>query len=354
MAQDFEDKTEAATPKRREEARNEGRIAMSADLTSAVGLLAALVVLGLLGQSMVLSMLRLTREAVSVGVVSGDALSNWITHCISSAALILLPFLATVLVLTAVGALTQTGGAVTGKRLLPKPGQLSPLKGIHRIFSWQSLARLVAGILKMLCAGTVAWMTIRGELDRVLASGLAPTVAVLPLAGDITYKLALRLALTLLVLAILDYFYQRWSMERSLRMTKQEVKDEMRNLEGDPMIKQRRRQVQLKLAMQRLQNDVPRADVVVTNPTHFSVALRYDEATMAAPRVVAKGKDFLALRIRQIAEQHGIPVVERPPLARALFAACEVGQEVPATYYRAVAELLAYVYQLSGRATQRA
>lgn len=354
MAQDFEDKTEAATPKRREDARNEGRIATSADLTSAVGLLAALVVLGLLGQGMFLSLLRLTREAVSVGVVSGEALTNWITHCASTGALVLLPFLATVLVLTAAGALTQTGGAVTGKRLLPKLEQLSPLKGIHRIFSWQSLVRLVAGILKMLCAGAVAWMTIRGELNRVLASGLAPTTAVLPLAADITYKLALRLALTLLVLAILDYFYQRWSMERSLRMTKQEVKDEMRNLEGDPMIKQRRRQVQLKLAMQRLQNDVPRADVVVTNPTHFSVALRYDDATMAAPRVVAKGKDFLALRIRQIAEQHGIPVVERPPLARALFAACEVGQEVPAAYYRAVAELLAYVYQLAGRAAQRA
>lgn len=354
MAQEFDDKTEAATPKRREEARSEGRIAMSADLTSAVGLLAALTVFSFLGQGMFMTLLGLTRDAVAVNVVSPDQLTTWIVHCATTGALVALPFLATVLVLTIIGAAAQTGGAVTSKRLLPKLDQLNPMQGISRVFSMQSLVRLIAGILKLVCAGMVAWTTIRSDLDRVLASGLAPVVGVLPLAGDITFRLSIRLALTLLVLAILDYFYQRWTLERSLRMSKQEVKEEMRNLEGDPMIKQRRRQVQLKLAMQRLQNDVPKADVIVTNPTHYSVALRYDEATMAAPRVIAKGKDFLALRIRQIAEQHRVPIIERPPLARALFAACEIGDEVPAAYYRAVAELLAYVYQLAGRAAARA
>lgn len=350
MAQEFDDKTEAATPKRREEARAEGRIALSADLTSAVGLLAALTVFSFVGQSMFMSLRRLTEEAVHFGDLTAGSLNTWMIRCAMTGAWVVLPFIASILVLTILGSVTQTGGSVAGKKLLPKLDQLDPLKGFARIFSWQSLVRLIAGILKMLCAGAVAWTTIRADFDRVLSSGLAPVAGVLPLAAEVTFRLALRLGMVLLVLAILDFLYQRWTLERSLRMSKQEVKEEMRNLEGDPMIKQRRRQVQLKLAMQRLQNDVPKADVVVTNPTHYSVALKYDEATMSAPRVIAKGKDFLALRIRQIAAQNGIPVVERPPLARALFAACEIGHEVPAAYYRAVAELLAYVYQLAGRA----
>jgi flagellar biosynthetic protein FlhB len=154
----------------------------------------------------------------------------------------------------------------------------------------------------------------------------------------------------LLVLGIADYLWQRCKLERQLRMTKQEVREELKRMEGDPLLKQRRRQIQTRLAMQRVQREVPRADVVVTNPTEYAIALRYDEATMGAPRVTAKGRDLLAERIRQLARQHGVPVVERPPLARALYAAVEVGHEVPPAFYRAVAEVLAFVYQLSRRA----
>jgi flagellar biosynthetic protein FlhB len=175
-------------------------------------------------------------------------------------------------------------------------------------------------------------------------------LGILHMASEILFALMLRLALVLLILGLIDYFYQRHKVEKQLRMSKQEIKDELKRMEGDPLVKHRRRQVQAKLAMQRIAIDVPRSDVVVTNPTEYAVALKYDEATMHAPRVLAKGKDLLALRIRQIAQQYGIILVQRPPLARGLYTACDVGDEIPPAYYRAVAEVLAYVYQLSGRA----
>ena len=163
------------------------------------------------------------------------------------------------------------------------------------------------------------------------------------------FALALRLALVLLILAIFDYIWNRYKHVQDLKMTKQEVKEEMRRMEGDPVVKQRRRRVQMQLTMQRMSIDVPNADVVITNPTELAIAIRYDAETMTAPRVIAKGAGFLAARIRQIAVQHGVPVVERKPLARAMYRAVDVGQEVPAQFYRAIAEILAYVYRLTGR-----
>jgi flagellar biosynthetic protein FlhB len=159
--------------------------------------------------------------------------------------------------------------------------------------------------------------------------------------------------LLLFVLAILDYIYQRYRIEKSLKMSKQEVKDEMRRMEGDPKIKQRRRQIALQRVMQRIKKDVPTADVVVTNPTHFAVALQYDSKTMHAPKVVAKGQDLIAMRIREIAVASGVPILERKPLARALYKMCNVGQEIPEEFYSTVAEILAYVYELSGKMKEK-
>jgi flagellar biosynthetic protein FlhB len=170
-------------------------------------------------------------------------------------------------------------------------------------------------------------------------------------ACALVYALAVKLAVILLLLAFLDWAYQRWQRERDLRMSKQEIKEEYKRMEGDPLIKQRRARVARQLAMQRISQAVPKADVIVTNPTHFSIALQYDPKTMKSPKVVAKGADFMAMRIRQIAAIHGIPLVERKPLAQALYKSVEVGQEVPSQFYAAVAEVLAYVYRLSGRKT---
>jgi flagellar biosynthetic protein FlhB len=205
-------------------------------------------------------------------------------------------------------------------------------------------------VLKVVVVGWIAWN---------LASAVLPQIAMLPgldvLAGfehigSIGLTLALQVGAVLVVLGIADYALQRFKHERDLRMTKQQVKDEWKESEGDPKIKQRRMQIARQLAMQRLQTAVPKADVIVTNPEHISVAIQYDPATMNAPRIVAMGADHLAFRIRQIAMKHAIPIVERKPLARALYAQSKVGQEIPADHYKAVAEILAYVYRLKGKA----
>jgi flagellar biosynthetic protein FlhB len=205
-----------------------------------------------------------------------------------------------------------------------------------------SLAKTIAII-------ALAVTVIHGDLPAILMMAELPAMSTFHIASQMVYSLALKMAAALVVLAIIDYMYQRWQHDRDMRMSKEEVKEEMRRMEGDPLVKQRRARVARQLAMQRLGTDVPKADVVVTNPTHFAIALRYDPQTMRAPKVVAKGADFMAMRIRQIAIANGVPLVERKELARGLYKAVDVGQEVPAEFYNTVAEILAYVYRLSGR-----
>ncbi|MCP4245577.1 MAG: EscU/YscU/HrcU family type III secretion system export apparatus switch protein [bacterium] len=185
--------------------------------------------------------------------------------------------------------------------------------------------------------------------DQIMFSLSLDYVSVFGLGAALVFQLGMTLAIVLLVLALIDYAYQRYKHERDLKMTKEEVKDELRSMEGDPVVKRRRREVQMQLAYPRLQKEVPGADVVVSNPTHVAVAIKYDADTMASPRVVAKGADLMALRIRQLAAASGVPIMERPPLARALYESVQVGQEVPERFYQAVAEILAYVYELTGR-----
>ncbi len=345
-----EDKTEQPTPRRRQEAREEGQVPRSPDLTAALALLAALVLLNVFGPGMFERLLLLIREMIDVSDVSLTTLPNWIARTAYSATLLLLPFLLLLMVLTGAGALAQTGILLTPKKLIPRIDNVSPIKGAKRLFSFDSVTRAALGFFKMALVALVAYYTIVARIQPVLGVGAVPPPGILHMASEILFSLMLRLALVLLILGLIDYFYQRHKIEKQLRMSKQEIKDELKRMEGDPLLKHRRRQLQARLAMQRIAIDVPRSDVVVTNPTEYAVALKYDEATMHAPRVLAKGKDLLALRIRQVAQQYGIVIVQRPPLARGLYVACEVGDEIPPAYYRAVAEVLAYVYQLSGRA----
>lgn len=344
------DKTEAPTPRRRQEARDEGQIARSTDLTAAVGILAAIVLLQFMGNDLMGSLLDLTREVGRSGEPLAGQLPAWVLQIAARAAVALLPLLLALFVLTVLGAIVQSGPSFTWKKLKPDITNVSVIKGVKRIFSTDSLTKLLLSLLKIALIGAIAYVTIRGMVVGLIGSGLGGIGGAFTYGADAMFTLALRLALVLLILGLGDFAYQKWKLERSLKMSKQEVKDELKRMEGDPMLKQRRRQIAMKLAMQRVGIDVPKSDVVVTNPTEYAVALRYDEDEMAAPRVVAKGKGWLALHIRQVAQQHGVPVVQRPPLARALFAACEPGQEVPSEYYRAVAELLAYVYRITGRA----
>jgi flagellar biosynthetic protein FlhB len=350
MAQDdAADKTEPPTARRREEAREEGQIARSVDLTAAVSLLAALLLLKALGPQMLERMVGITRALGDRPRLTASGLLPWIKLVGQAAVELTLPFLALLVVLTVVGAVAQSGLLLTWKKLGFKPDRVNPVSGFKRLFSSEAAGRLVQGLLKVSIVTGLAYLTIAGQMGSVLSAGGLHPGGVLRASMSLLFDLAVRLGLALLVLGIVDYLVQRWKLERQLRMTKQEVRDELKKMEGDPLIKQRRRQLQARLAMQRIHAEVPKADVVVTNPTEYAVALKYVEALMRAPRVVAKGKDLLAERIRQVAQQYGVPIVQRPPLARALYVGVEVGQEVPPAFYRAVAEVLAYVYQLSRR-----
>ena len=346
MADSAQEKTEKPTPRRREEARASGQVARSADLNAAVTLLGGLLILHWWGEGMLAKLLALTRKSLGEdGHIAVDAsgLGIALRDMLLDGGRLVMPFMVgVVLIALAVGYL-QVGWLITLKPLTPSFDRLNPLAGLGRMFSARSFVHLIMGVLKTSVLVAVTWWTLIGRVGVLAnASGLShlDTIAV---AMDMVF-----------ILALIDYVYQRYRTEKDLRMTKEEIKEEMKRMEGDQKIKSRRRQVQMQMAVQRLRGTVPQADVVVTNPTHYAVVLKYDGENMTAPKVTAKGADYLARKIRELAIEHGVPIVERPPLARALFRHVEVGQEVPAEFYKAVAEVLAYVYELAGRGYRRA
>jgi flagellar biosynthetic protein FlhB len=243
----------------------------------------------------------------------------------------------------------QVGFVVTTKPLEIDLTKLSPLKGLKNIFSMRGWTRLVMSVGKVAIIGYVASYFIYSHRFEIIKLAELPLSPGMIASWHLVFKLAIWIGAVLLIMAVADYAYQRWQHTSDLKMTKQEIKEEMKNMDGDPMIKQRRARVAKQLAMQRTAAAVPNADVIVTNPTHFAVALRYDAATMRSPKVIAKGADLMAFRIRQIAMLNNIPLVERKELARGLFRGVEVGQEVPPEFYSAVAEILAYVYRLNNK-----
>ncbi len=354
MPADAEEKTEPATPRRRNEARAKGQVARSQDVTAAVLLLSGFIALAILGPGLWNTLLMITRAAFQgdgvyrsvdlppfARAVAGEALKR-------VGPLLLVLFMAMLLALYA-----QIGFLFTLQPLMPSLAKLNPISGIKRLFSIRSVMLAAVNFVKLLVVGFVGYLTLVGGADAILFAVTFGFREVFALGSSLMFDLTMRLGVVLLVVALLDFAWQRYQKERDMRMTKEEVKDELRSMEGDPLIKRRRRGVQLQLAMQRLHHDVPKADVIVTNPTHLAVAISYDADNMAAPKVVAKGADHIALRIRQIAAGLGIPIVERKPLARALFETVEVGEYVPERLYQAIAEILAYVYELTGRGTRR-
>ena len=349
------EKTEAPTPRRLSEARKDGNIARSTDLVAACTLLAGIVLLHVFGLHVMGQLKATFKVMLGTSAMTNPTRTDDVGPLISQSAVTLAMAAAPlVLGVTAVALLVsvgQVGFMLTTKPLEPNLSKLSPLRGLSNLFNLRSGMRLGMSLAKITLIAAVAVWTIHREIPRVLALSQLAALPLFAGACEVVFAVALKLAAVLLLLALLDYAYQRWQHVRDLRMSKHEVKEELKRMEGDPMIKQRRTQVARQLALQRIGNDVPKADVVVTNPTHVSVALRYDSGKESAPRVVAKGADFLAMRIRQIAIANGVPLVERKELARALYSEVEVGQLIPPQYYAAVAEILAYVYRLSGRKT---
>src|SRR4051812_18973837 len=356
MAEDLTDKTEAPTARRREEAREQGQIARSADLTAAALLLGFLLLMNSFGPGLLKAL-----KALMLELLSSRSLSNFDTNSIAptllrsflAAAGAAGPLLVGGVIVAIVANVLQVGFFLSGVRLQPNFEVLNPLRGLGRIFQAESFVHLFINLLKLSLVGLLAWSAINQRIDQIISIQQLTYMQAFSLGASIIYAVGLRVAVLLLVLAIFDYTWQRLKTERDLRMSKQDVKEEMRRMEGDPKIKQRRRQIAIQMAQKRLAKDVPTADVIITNPTHFAIALKYDAANMHAPRVVAKGQDLLAGRIREIAVAHGIPIIERPPLARALYRLVEVGKEIPEQFYAAVAKILAYVYELTEKLKQK-
>ena len=352
MAEDRENRTEPATARRRQEARESGQVARSADLTTAALLIVGLLALSLTAQSMTQLLASLMQWLLGPGGVSLNArgmLENDFRVSARGWRRILAPILLSVAGSAVVVVGLQVGFHVTAKPLMPSLAKLNPMQGFGRLFAGQSAMQLGMNLAKMLLVGAMAWEYVRGQLPEIMALGNMDFPGNFAAASQIVLALAWRLAWSLLILAFVDWLYQKWRFERDLRMTKQEVKDEAKRMEGDQEIKMKRRQLARKMIIQRIHRDVPKADVVITNPTELAIALKYDSEAMGAPKVVAKGAGFLAQRIRQIAVANGVPILERKPLAQALYKSVDVGQEVPAEFYQAIAEILAYVYELAGK-----
>ncbi len=352
MAETDGEKTQDATPHRRQQAREEGQVAKSQDFASAALLLAGLAGLLWLG-GRVVQMLG-TYAAEQLG---GDP---WLTadpqfftahaqHLAYALAAAMLPIFG-LLMFTGVAAnVLQVGFLFLPEKLAPDLTRLDPLQGFARIFSLSNLVRLVMGLFKMALVAGVAYASLYGEREKVLGLAAMTTLQIATFIPQILIWTSLKIAVALLALAVLDYGFQWWKQEQDLRMSTQEVREELKNLEANPQMVARRKQVQRQLALHRISVAVPKADAVITNPTELAIAIQYDPEKMAAPIVVAKGAGLIAARIRKLALEHGVPILERKPLAQALYREVEIDHPIPQERFAAVADVLAYVYQLKGK-----
>lgn len=352
MAEHSGDKTFDATPHRRQEAREKGQVAFSQDLGSAAMLLLGAFLLPTMGGPVAnfcaMFMRQQLGDAPELAASQETIVNNWL-HILISLATVLLPILGLMMLGGIMSSVLQVGLLWLPQRLAPDISRVNPAAGLKRIFSITGTARLGFGLVKVLVVAVVAVVVLWSRWDNVLrATGLS-TGQYATMLVNISLSVVLWIGAALFVLAILDYGLQRWKYEQDLRMTHQEIREEMKNIQGDPQIVARRRAIQRQLVLNRISSSVPKADVVVTNPTELAVAIQYDPQEMAAPVVVAKGAGILAQRIRRLALENNIPVVERKPLAQLLYKEVDINKPIPTESYSAVAEVLAYVYQLQGK-----
>ncbi|MGV6814855.1 MAG: flagellar biosynthesis protein FlhB [Phycisphaerales bacterium] len=350
---DLGERTEEPTGKKLSESRQKGQVPKSQDLSGALSLFGGLIVFMVFGPTITNMFTRLMTNMlggnISADVLSTESVYNSAKVAVYEGIMVVVPVLILAALISYLVNFMQVGWLLSAEPIMPKFNKLSPLGGIKRIFGTRGLVKTVVNLLKLVIMVSVSWLFIRSHMEDIAVLPLLGSMAALNAILGLIFKLAMILAILLVFLAIIDYIYQRYQHTKDLRMSKQEVKDERKSMEGDAALKGRRIQMAREVIMQQLGANVPQADVIVTNPTHFSVAIKYDPETMGAPKVIAKGADLLAFRIRQIARENEVPIVERPPLARALYWGVEVGQEVTLEHYEAVAELLAFVYRIDSK-----
>lgn len=352
MAESSGEKSFEATAHRRQQAREQGQIAYSQDLGSAILLLVGGFLLLTMGSQVVKFCIGLMRHDLAtietLSVDPGTMMVHW-NAIMAGLASVVFPMLGLLVLGAVLTNLLQVGFLWLPDRISPDFSRVNPAGGLKRIFSLTGTMRLGFGLFKVLVISAVAGMVLWGRRDDILRAGALDIVQLGYFIADLTLKTVLWSALALVILALLDYGLQRWKHEQDLKMTHQEIREEMKELQGDPHVVARRRQIQRQLVTSRIASSVPKADVIVTNPTELAVAIQYDPTEMGAPVVVAKGAGVLAQRIRRLGLENNIPIVERKPLAQLLYKDVDVGKPVPTESYAAVAEVLAYVYQLKGK-----
>jgi flagellar biosynthetic protein FlhB len=352
---DGEEKTHPATPRRREEARKKGQVARSSEFGAALTLLAVVSALhALLPGEAGLSLLGNLHSAFQFNphdsVFNFETVHQWHLRGLAWEGKILLPVALLAVALALVSGIGQVGFAVTPEALTPQWTRVNPASGLKRLLSMRGTVEAFKGLLKMGLVGGICYSTLRGGIEsgtllQIMREPLSETISVV---GSLIWTLGLRVSVVLMILAVADYAYQKYEFEKSMKMSLSEIKQEMKQSEGDPQLKAKVRQLQREMSKKRMMQDVPKADVVITNPTHFAVALLY-EGGASAPKVVAKGQDEVAARIREIARENKVPLVENKPLARTLYSTVEIGREIPADLFEAVALVLAFVYRTYGR-----
>lgn len=344
MADDAE-KTEDPTGKRLQDAAEEGNIPRSREVSTAMLLLASALFFNFYAPYFMRGMGRLLREFLSLynyGLTS-DSAYKLLDTVVREVSVIMAPFIITLLVVAIGANVMQVGFVFTPKALELKWDRINPFTGFGRFFSKKSLVELVKSVFKIFVIGYYAYTIVMARMAEIVTMADADIIDIIIYFGKLMYELTWKISVLALMMALADYAFQRYQHRQDLRMSKQEIKDEYKQMEGDPQIKNRIRKAQRELARKRMMDDVPKADVVITNPTHFAVALRYNPGEDKAPVCVAKGQRLMALRIREVAKQHGILVHEDPPIARSLFKTVDIGDEIPENLYKAVAEILALV-----------
>jgi len=342
-----QEKTEDPTSRRLQEARNKGDITKSIEVPSAAVLLVSLMTIYLTRDYMVQVLLQLTRHyltnADTIRLLPDNVPSLVLEGSIAMA-MVAGPVLVAVFLTALVANYAQVGVIFTTEKIMPDLQKIDPIAGFGRKFSMQSLAELIKSLLKIGLIGYVAYAEAFAALPEFMPLMDKEPYQIMAFAGHTAFWIFLKCALIIVILAIIDYAFQRWQFMKKMKMTKQELKEEAKMTEGDPQVKGRIRSIQMQMARQRMMSEVPKADVVITNPTRLAIALRYEAATMVAPVVVAKGAGVIAQRIREIAAEHGIPLVENKPLAQALYKTVEINGPIPEDLFQAVAEVLAYVF----------
>ncbi len=349
MAETDQERTEEATQQRREDFRKRGQVAQTRELATVLILLGSSVIMWLLGRyflEMITGVFTASLGPYVVDAARGGDYVPAVLFAAKSAALILAPVLGIAAVMGVASTVLQTGFLNNEEAFELKWEKVNPVEGLKRLFAWRSLIEGLKAVAKVIVITSIMAMVVKDQVLAVPALVQFSVNQLFAFVGDLTVRLLGSIGVFMGALAAADYFLQWWELEKRMRMTKQEIKEEHKSREGDPLIKARIRRVQREMANKRMMSDVPKADVIITNPTHIAVALRYDPRAMAAPQVVAKGAGLVAEKIKAIAREHNVPVMENKPLARAIFKTIKIGQAIPRELFTAVAQVLSYVYRL--------